>query len=120
MRDIIGDHAADEALHSVYFHNLFPVLWHNISASNKEEIGKLLPQLVWAFLEPDNHVEYRILRQLGFNTEDPKGILAEVYVPRQVAQGVKQAASPTLKMFNSAGVFSIPTVEQAFTDDQLI
>lgn len=79
-----------------------------------------MPQLVWAFLEPDNHVEYSILRQLGFNTEDAKGILAEVYVPRQVAQGVKQAANPTLKRFESAGVFSIPTVEQAFADYQLV
>lgn len=120
VRDIIGDHAADEALHSAYFRNLFPVLWHNMSAYDKQEIGKLLPQLVWAFLEPDNQVEYRILRQLGFNTEDAKGILAEVYIPGQVAQAVKQAASPTLKMFESAGVFSIPTVEQAFADYQLI
>ena len=120
VRAVIGDHAADEALHSVYFRNLFPLLWNNLSPSEQEEIGQLLPQLVWAFLAPDYQVDYRILKQLGFSTKDAQGILEEVYVPKQVAQAVKQAASPTLKMFEAAGVFSIPTVEQAFVNYELV
>lgn len=32
VRAVIGDHAADEALHSVYFRNLFPVLWNNLAS----------------------------------------------------------------------------------------
>ena len=120
VRDVIGDHAADEALHSVYFRNLFPLLWNNISPYEKEEIGLLLPQLVWAFLAPDQAVDYSILRQLGFSAKDSEGILEEVYVPGKLAQGVKQAAKPTLKMFESAGVFSIPAVEQGFVNYKLI
>lgn len=120
VRAIVGDHAADEALHSIYFRNLFPLLWNNLSPSEKEEIGQLLPQLVWAFLGPDYQVDGRILKQLGFNAKDAQGILEEVYVPKQVAQAVKQAASPTLKMFEAAGVFSIPAVEQAFANYELV
>jgi hypothetical protein len=37
-----------------------------------------------------------------------------------VAKGVRQAASPTLKMFEAAGVFSIPAVEQVFADYELL
>jgi len=120
VRAVIGDHAADEALHSVYFRNLFPVLWNNLAPYEKEEIGQLLPQLVWAFLGPDRQVEYSILRRLGFNAQDAEGILKEVYVPGQVAQVVRQAASPTLKMFEAAGVFSMPAVEQFFADYELM
>lgn len=119
VRAVLGDHAADEALHSVYFRNLFPILWNNLSVYEKEEIGQLLPQLVWAFLGPERQVEYRILKRLGFNAKDSEGILEEVYVPGQVAQGVRQAASPTLKMFEKSDVFSIPAVEQVFADYKL-
>jgi hypothetical protein len=120
VRDVIGDHAADEALHSAYFRNLFPLLWNSLSPYEQEEIGQLVPQLVRAFLEPDRQVEYSVLRRLGFNAQDAEGIFEEVYVPRQVAKGVRQAANPTLKMFEAAGVFSIPAVEQAFADYELI
>ncbi len=114
VRAVIGDHAADEALHSVYFRNLFPLLWKNLSLYEKEKIGQILPQFIWAFLEPDCQVEYNVLRRLGFNSKDSEGILEEVYVPKQVAQGVRQAANPTLKMFEAADIFAIPAIEQAF------
>lgn len=120
VRAVIGDHAADEALHSVYFRNLFPVLWNCLAPYEKEEIGQLLPQLVWAFLGPDRQLDYSILRRLGFNAKDAEGILEEVYVPGEVAQVVRQAASPTMKMFEAAGVFSIPAVEQFFADYELM
>lgn len=120
VRSVIGDHAADEALHSVYFRKLFPVLWNTLSSSEKEEVGQILPKLVWAFLGPDRQVDYSILRQLGFNAKDAEGILEEVYVQRQIAQVVRQAASPTLKMFEAAGVFAHSTVEQAFANYELI
>lgn len=120
VRALLGDHAADEAWHSVYFRKLFHPLWQNLSLPKKEEIGQLLPQLVWVFLEPDRRAEYSILRRLGFNAQDAEGILGEVYIPREVAQVIRQAASPTLKMFDAAGVFSIPVVEQAFVNYELL
>jgi P-aminobenzoate N-oxygenase AurF len=120
VRDVIGDHAADEALHSVYFRHLFPMLWHHLSPYEKEEMGQLLPQLVWAFLGPDRQYEYNILRHLGFNREEAEGILEEVYVSKQVAAGVKLAAKPTLKMFESCGVFSRFSIQQAFADNELL
>ena len=120
VRAVIGDHAADEALHSVYFRQLFPLLWHNLSAYEKEEMGRLLPRLVWAFLGPDRQLEYSVLRRLGFNAKDAEGILEEVYIPQQVAETVKQAATPTLKMFQQAGVFDNPVIEQIFADYELV
>ena len=120
IRAVISDHAADEALHSIYFRNLFPLLWHSLAPYEKKEMGQLLPQLVWAFLEPELQIEYNVLIGLGFDAKDAEDILEEVYVPGQVAQAVRQTASPTLKMFEAAGVFSIPAVKQCFVDHELI
>ncbi|MGV2829329.1 diiron oxygenase [Myxosarcina sp. GI1(2024)] len=120
VRAVIGNHAADEALHSVYFRGLFPALWQSLTSYDKEEMGQLLPQLVWAFLGPDHQLEYSILRRLGFDAKDSEGILEEVYVPDRVAQVVRQAANPTLKMFAAAGVFDNPAIERIFADYKLI
>ncbi|YAF94605.1 MAG: diiron oxygenase [Nodularia sp. CChRGM 3473] len=120
VREVINDHAVDEALHSAYFRNLFPLLWAHLSAYEKEKMIHILPKLVWAFLSPDRQLEYSIIRRLGFNAPDAEDILQEVYIPEQVALSVKQAASPTLKMFEAAGVFNIPSACQIFADYQLI
>jgi hypothetical protein len=116
VRAVVADHADDEALHNLYYRSLFPILWNSLTCYEKEEMGKILPKLVCAFLGPDKEFEYRVLRQLGFNQDEAKGILEEVYVPTQVAQSVRKAASPTLKMFEEAGVFNIAAVEQVFMD----
>ncbi|MEO1429198.1 MAG: diiron oxygenase [Cyanobacteria bacterium J06633_8] len=120
VRNVIGDHAADEALHGAYFQALFPLLWQNLSSLEKLEMVKILPRLVWAFLGPDYDVEYNVLRALDFSDVDAKGILQEVFVPSEVAAGVKQAASPTLRMFEKAGVFEVSGALQIFADYQLI
>lgn len=120
VRAVIGDHAADEALHSAYFRNLFPILWHGLSPREQEIIGQLLPRLVWAFLGPDYSVEANVLKQLGFTSQDISRVLSEVYVPTQVAQAVRQAAKPTIKMFKTAGVFANSSVKQVFADYELI
>ncbi|AFY54491.1 P-aminobenzoate N-oxygenase AurF [Rivularia sp. PCC 7116] len=120
VRNVIGDHAADEALHGAYFQALFPLLWQNLSSLEKQEMIKILPRLVWAFLGPDYDVEYNVLKALDFSDVDAKGILQEVFVPSDVAAGVKQAASPTLRMFEKAGVFEVCGAFQIFADYQLI
>jgi hypothetical protein len=120
VRTVIGDHAADEALHSIYFRNLFPLLWHSLSMNQQEKMGQLLPKLVWAFLGPDYEVESNIVQQLGFSKSETETILQEVYQPEQVAQDVRLAVSPTLKMFETAGIFANPAIQQAFADSQLL
>ncbi len=120
VRAVISDHIADEALHYVYFRNLFPSLWHSLSPWDKEDIGQLLPQFVRAFLEPDRQCGYSILRELSFTAKDADGILEEVYVPGQIAEVVRKAAIPALKMVEAADVLLIPSVKQAFEDYELV
>ncbi|AFY57187.1 P-aminobenzoate N-oxygenase AurF [Rivularia sp. PCC 7116] len=116
VRQVVADHADDEVRHNIYYRNIFPILWDSLTCYEKEEVGKLLPKLVCAFLGPDKDFEYRVLRQIGFKQADAKGILEETYIPSEVAKSVKNAAAPTLKMFRDAGIFNIAAVEQVFAD----
>ena len=116
VRAVVKDHADDEARHHIFYHHLFGRIWDSIPCYEKEEIGRILPRLVNAFLGPDQEFEYRVLRQVGFNQADARGILEEVYIPSEVAKSVRKAAVPTLKMFRDANLFEIKAIEQAFED----
>jgi P-aminobenzoate N-oxygenase AurF len=115
VRSVIGDHAADEGVHSIYFHWYFPHLWSSLSLVDKESIGGILPDLVWTFLSPDSACETNVLRKLGFSESDTERILRETYQPGLVEASVLQAAQPTLRMFQKAGVLDIPAVAAGFT-----
>jgi hypothetical protein len=120
VRSVISDHAVDEALHNIYFRGLFPLLWNSLSPVEKEAMGRLLPQLVWAFLSPEKELEQNILVQgLGFHPSTAQDILEETYPLEQVIELVQSTAKPTLKIFEYAGVFMIPSVEEAFINSGL-
>lgn len=120
IRAVVKDHADDEAKHHIFYRQLFGRLWDGITCFEKEEMGKILPRLVNAFLGPDQAFEYRVLREVGFNQERAQEILGEVYVPSAVAKSVKKAAAPTLKMFKEINMFEIKAIEQAFEDYEYI
>ena len=120
VRAVIKDHADDEAKHHIFYRHLFGRIWDSITCYEKEEMGKILLRLVNAFLGPDQEFEYRVLRQVGFNQADARGILEEVYIPSNVAKSIKKAAVPTLKMFRDANLFEIKAIEQTFEDYEYI
>ncbi|MBR8840319.1 MAG: diiron oxygenase [Stigonema ocellatum SAG 48.90 = DSM 106950] len=120
VRAVIGDHAADEALHRVYFRNLFPLLWNNLSPVEQEEVGQILPNLLRGFLKPDICNQYKILSILGFNPRKATEIIEDIYRPEKVLDEVRKSAKPCLKIFEEAGVFSSSSIKQCFADNQLL
>jgi hypothetical protein len=119
VRAVIGDHAADESVHSVYFHWYFARLWSSLSPRDKEVVGRILPELVWTFLGPDRACEANVLRELGFPEGDADRLLRETYRPGTAEAAVLQAAQPTLRMFQKVGVFDLPAVAASFTRKDL-
>jgi len=121
VRSVMSDHALDEALHNLYFRELFPLLWNALSSAEKVVIGRILPQLIWAFLDPDQELEYNILVQgLGLKPNLVQTMLQEIYTPEQVIKLVQSEARHTLKMLESNGVFTLPSVEEAFISAHLL
>ncbi|HLP88532.1 MAG TPA: diiron oxygenase [Nostocaceae cyanobacterium] len=120
VRNFIGNHAADEALHRVYFRSLFPLVWNNLSIAEQEEVGQILPQLLWGVLQPDIANESKILSILGLNTETSKAILEDIYQPKKVVESARKSAKPCLKIFEEAGVLFISSIRQSFAEHQLL
>lgn len=119
VRSVIGDHAADESVHSVYFHWYFSRLWASLSPRDKEVVGRILPELIWTFLGPDKACEANVLRELGFPEGDADRLLRETYPSGTAEAAVLHAAQPTLRMFQKAGVFDLPAVAASFTRKDL-
>jgi hypothetical protein len=119
VRKVIGDHAADEGVHSIFFHWYFPRLWSTLSATGRRTMAQILPELVWVFLGPDLAHERRILARLGFAGPAADALLEESYQGTQVSELVRGAAQPTLRMFEAAGVFTSAEARDAFQERNL-
>jgi len=66
-------------------------------------------------------LEYHILVQgLGLKPNLVQNMLQEIYTSEQVIRLVQSEARHTLKMFESAGVFTFPSVEEAFLSAHLL
>lgn len=114
VRQVIGDHANDEAMHSVYFRWYFPELWNAIPQEQRLTVGRILPDLIWVFLGPDQETDRRVLQALGFEFRQQEEILAEIYPLPKVAASIREAATPTLEMFRRCGLFEMTEVREAF------
>lgn len=119
VRAVLRAHASDEARHREFFRWYLPRLWQELAPPEQEQIGRMLPQMLWAFLAPDEQLDLRILRALGFGARESEQILAESYPPDQVAAAVLQAARPTLKLFIQAGVMRAPSIRRCFLQREL-
>jgi hypothetical protein len=120
VRAVLRDHASDEAHHREYFRWLFPKIWAALSTEEKVRVGCLLPEFLWAFLGPDRALDFNILRAVGFTRRSAARIIRETYDAQTVAAHVRQAAKPTLKLFEDAGVLSDPLVMECFLKHRLL
>jgi hypothetical protein len=120
VREVVKDHADDEVLHSVYFKGIFTSLWQQLSYEDKITISQLLPRLLSAFLKPDINVDLRILSDLGFDRERAREMLDEIGYTERAITTIKEAATPTIDMFDRNGVFSLPGSLSAFSAYSLV
>ena len=79
VRDVIRDHAKDEAQHSSYFTDVFECVWPQLPFSTRRAVGPLLPEIVHAFLTPDlSSVYYQLIAE-GFTPDKVEQIITECY-----------------------------------------
>lgn len=119
VRAVIRAHASDEAHHREFFRWYLPRLWQELTPPEQEQIGRVLPEMLWAFLGPDEQVDLRILRAVGFAPREAMQILEETYPPEEVLGSVLHAARPTLKLFAQAGVMRAPSIRRWFLQREL-
>jgi P-aminobenzoate N-oxygenase AurF len=114
VRQVARDHAADEVRHHAYFRQLFEYLWPRLPSDLRSKAGPLLPQIIFAFLAPDDVALTAILASFGDRFDRPERIVAEVVADGRTMRRVRQDARQTLRMLDRAGVFDDPATLAAF------
>lgn len=120
VRELVADHAEDEGRHHAFFAQLFGCVWPQLSATERRLVGRLLPQLVLAFLEPDYSALATVLGRSGLSDEEVRGVIEESHPRKDVVAGISQDAKATLRLFRQYGVFDDPETRDAFLEAGLI
>jgi hypothetical protein len=113
VRNVVRDHALDEALHHAYFADVLHVIWPQLTSRQKDLVGRLFPRFMLAFLRPDLTVHRRWLNAVGFNDAEADQIIGDTYPTDQILTGIRAMAHPTINHFRQAGVLDHPAAREA-------
>ena len=120
VRQVILEHAQDEAVHSAYFQDLARHGWSKLPEEMRRAIGCALPRLILSFLGPDRaHLE-RVLAALGFAAAERSLILAESLPADHGLAAARAACATTLALFRGLGAFADPVAAAALRDSRLL
>lgn len=120
VRQVVADHADDEARHHAYFSSLFDVLWPQLSQRQKTIFGPILPQFIIKLLEPDYATIRRRLEVFDLRPEEIDQVIAESYPWPEVLASVRKTAGAALRLFARNGLLEDPQTREAFQSSELI
>jgi hypothetical protein len=120
VRDMVADHADDEAKHHSFFSNLFDILWPRLSNKQQSILGPLLPHFIIKSLEPDYTSIRRRLALYDLNPNEIEQVIEESYPQQKVLAGLRRTASATLRLFERNGLFEEPKTLSAFRSSGLL
>ncbi|MFI1227185.1 MULTISPECIES: diiron oxygenase [unclassified Streptomyces] len=120
VRNIIRDHAEDEGRHHVYFRSLLTHLWPALGRTEREAVGPLIPEVVYAFLEPDYAQTARHLRDIGLTGEEIDQAITESWPPGRLRSSVAAAASQLTRYLNEVGALRDEPTLAAFEEAELL
>ncbi|MFL6108008.1 MAG: diiron oxygenase [Marmoricola sp.] len=118
VRNLARAHAADEGQHHKYFKSLFEQIWPTMPYQTRIRIGTLLPSMLRAFLLPDKAYMLGVLRSHTPDIADPERIVNEIIKSPETEAGLRNSATPSLRMFENAGVLDDPIISEAFVRNQ--
>ena len=114
VRQMVADHAEDEARHNSYFSHLLAKVWPQLDPDVQAIVGPLLPEFILAFLEPDIEALAATLTSVGLGESGIQLVLDETFPTSETVKRARIAASRTLKYFDRVGVMSQPETGLAF------
>ncbi|WP_147267917.1 diiron oxygenase [Spongiactinospora rosea] len=120
VRELVQDHALDEGKHHAYFRDFLKYFWHALSTSERRAIGPFVPELVYAFLEPDYAMFEQGLLAEGFTPEEARQIVTESYPRATVRADVAQAGRPVTRYLTELGAMDDSRTHAAFTEHKLL
>ena len=120
VRNMIADHAEDEARHHAYFAALLDVLWPRMTTKQRAFVGPLLPRFILAFLEPDFASIKDGLVSCGLGQEEAAQVVEESYPRQQLIAGVRSMAKATIRLCERNGILEDSRTVEGFQQAGLI
>ena len=116
VRQLVADHADDERRHAVLFRDVFSRYWPTLDPDVRRAVGVLIPDLVTAFLAPDDAELEEAARLYADVLGDPVATASEAALRATANGAFLAAAEPTLRVLHEHGAFDDPDVAAAFVD----
>ena len=113
IRDVIMDHARDEAKHHGYFSCFMETMWAQLTVAEKDIVGPLFVKFIGTFLSHDADAESDWLEAAGFSAADRKRIMAESYEAVDLRKIHRQASKPTVTLMSRFGMLDHPATADA-------
>jgi hypothetical protein len=104
IREVIMDHAHDEARHHACFSDVIRIMWEQLDARQRDVIGPLFAEFVETFLAPDLNTEFIWLRAAGFEQAIARKIIEETYENLDLGAIYREQAKPTIVMLKRFGL----------------
>jgi para-aminobenzoate N-oxygenase AurF len=114
VRELVREHAHDEARHHAFFKKIFKLTWQQLHPDTRQRIGVQLPDLIAAYLRPDEFSMLEMLQRFPDVFPEPQDMLNALFSPQANRARILTAALPTLQMFQTNGMFSDERIAEAF------
>jgi hypothetical protein len=92
IRELLMDHARDEATHQAYFSSVFNQFWPRLSGADRSRFSGVFGEFIGSFLDPDFRTLSRMLWSLGLSSDETARVLGDSY-PSGRARGIVEAYS---------------------------
>jgi hypothetical protein len=118
--NIFNDHAEDERKHCMYFTTLLEVVWEHFSSEERIYLGKIFPKILKAFVDINKIALFDALEKIEIDRDSAEIIINDSYPENFTIQRALSVASVTFRVFTRLGVFNLPGVREAFSNEGFI
>lgn len=120
VRDVIRDHAMDEARHHAFFSGLLMAIWPMLDRRTRIHCLTRIPDFIFAFVHPDKDAITAELCSVGFSLSDADIIVNETYTQPMIESYARGTSSRFMGHVMNFDEFHESEVQDAFEKKGLI
>lgn len=111
VRNVVADHARDEAYHHAFFVGFFRELWTHLSPNLRTAAANAMPHLIDDCVRPDLEAVHGSLCAAGLAPSLASDIVDDSYPEAAMRATVRDASRHTIRLCASVGAFDLPGAE---------
>lgn len=120
VRDMVTDHAGDEANHHAFYIGLMFSIWTVFDCNTRLQILSWIPQFIYAFIRPDKQAIVKELCSVGFSIHEVEIIFEETYPQHMISSYARETASALLNYLHELEEFNETSIIDIFQKNKLL